>query len=325
MKDRVIAITVTYNRTVTLKKTIEALLNQSYPVYKIIVVDNNSNEAEKIILKGIEKKLNNIEIVWLDENWGGAGGFEKGMLHVKNNHTTDWYWIMDDDAYPTKKCLENLLKYKKMPNVGCLTPLIYGIDLNKFQLTHHKRLSFLLTKDKPITDNVTNLRETEIVEANAFVGPLFTSKVVDELGVADGGLFIYGDDLEYTYRVSRKYKIYLVKDAVINHQDPPMTGKVTTPQTWWKEYYTIRNRYLFIQKYQKSFLLRAISISVMSIDVIKKIMGALVRKDYKGYRRLRANVIYKAAIDGLNGLSGKSIEPFEFVSSVINGEWRNKR
>ena len=42
-RHKVVAITVTYNRTCTLEKTLERLSNQIYPVDKIIVVDNNSN------------------------------------------------------------------------------------------------------------------------------------------------------------------------------------------------------------------------------------------------------------------------------------------
>ena len=42
----VVAITVTYNRTRTLERCLQALLAQSRPVDKILVVDNRSNEDE---------------------------------------------------------------------------------------------------------------------------------------------------------------------------------------------------------------------------------------------------------------------------------------
>ena len=46
-KEKVVAITVTYNRIHTLRKCLSALLNQSIAVDEIIVVDNNSCEDEK--------------------------------------------------------------------------------------------------------------------------------------------------------------------------------------------------------------------------------------------------------------------------------------
>ena len=52
---------------------------------------------------------------------------------------------------------------------------------------------------------------------------------------ADGSLFIYGDDSEYTRRVSGKHKLYLIRDAVIDHQDAPVLDVNMTPDGSWKE------------------------------------------------------------------------------------------
>ena len=49
--EKIVAITVTYNRTGTLFRCLVSLLEQSEPVYKILVIDNNSRIREKEILK----------------------------------------------------------------------------------------------------------------------------------------------------------------------------------------------------------------------------------------------------------------------------------
>ena len=46
-QETVAAITVTYNRTRTLEKCIDALLNQTRPVDHIIIADNHSCEEEQ--------------------------------------------------------------------------------------------------------------------------------------------------------------------------------------------------------------------------------------------------------------------------------------
>ena len=142
----------------------------------------------------------------------------------------DWYWLMDDDAYPRKDCLETLLDTgKELPDAGGLCPLIYGIDLKHYQLFHHKKLSRFMMKNSPVVRDADQLKAVTEEDANAFVGPLFSGKVVDELGIADGSLFIYGDDSEYTRRVSGKHKLYLIRDAVIDHQDAPVLDANMTP------------------------------------------------------------------------------------------------
>ena len=53
---------------------------------------------------------------------------------------------MDDDAIE-EDCLKSLLSYGKiLPDVGGVCPAIYGVDLERFQLYHHKKLSRLMTE-----------------------------------------------------------------------------------------------------------------------------------------------------------------------------------
>ena len=87
-----------------------------------------------------------------------------------------------------------------------------------------------MMKNSPVVRDADQLKAVTEEDANAFVGPLFSGKVVDELGIADGSLFIYGDDSEYTRRVSGKHKLYLIREAVIDHQDAPvLDANMTRP------------------------------------------------------------------------------------------------
>ena len=137
--EKIVAITVTYNRTNTLFRCLESLREQTISIYKILVIDNNSIIREKEILKHFADQYDCIDVLWLSKNTGGAGGFEAGMKAARDRYDADWYWIMDDDAYPRPDCLEQLLNYQQQfPNVGGMCPLIYGIDLREYQFYHHK-------------------------------------------------------------------------------------------------------------------------------------------------------------------------------------------
>lgn len=316
-KEKVVAITVTYNRVDTLEKTISALLTQRLSLDKIIVVDNNSNITHKNKLKDIERKNKLVEVIWLNNNLGGAGGFYHGMKEALNKYDPDWYWIMDDDAYPRSDCLEKLLKYKdKSKNIGFLAPVIYGVDNKQYQMYHHKRISKYKVNDITAVEKFEDLSEITEIEANAFVGPIFSRKAIRNVGLPDDGLFIYGDDTEYTYRVSRELKAYLIKEAVINHQDPPYQGKVVAPEGWWKEYYMFRNRYLFIDKFSKSFFERGIGKIYLTFHLAKRILGTQIKEHYKGFRALRSKVLAKAISDGLRKVNGKTIDPKEYINYI---------
>ena len=322
--ERVVAITVTYNRTRTLERCLSALLNQSRKLDDIIIVDNNSNLNEKKKIIELTEKLNFVHVLWLDKNLGGAGGFEAGMAECLRSYHADWYWIMDDDAYPREDCLEKLLKAKgSLPEAaGYLAPLIFGVDLNEYQFYHHKRLSRIIYKNRPVGKTYGELEELTEIDANAFVGPLISSKAVKSVGIADGSLFIYGDDTEYTFRVSRKMKSYLVKDAVIDHQDPPVSNNYLDAAAWWKDYYCYRNQYFMIRKFHNSRLVKAAAYAILTFKIMIFVFLAFFKIRWGKLLQLRIGLYLKAVKDGLCNRRGKRVDPAAY-SQRLN-ELRNK-
>lgn len=314
-EEKVIAVTVTYNDAVLLLKCVEALLGQKYPVSRVVVVDNNSDKRNKQLLKTITDEK--IDILTMNENLGGAGGFEAGMKHVVKQYDFDWIWIMDADAFPRTDCLEKLLKHKDdRENIGYLAPLIFGVNLQRYQLHHHKKLARFLYRDLPLYSSFEEIPDISNVAANAFVGPLFSKRAIKELGVADGSLFIYGDDLEYTYRVTRKYSAFLVKEAIINHRDQPDANGTHEPEKWWKDYYTFRNRILFIRKFEKHALNRFVGEVLVVLRVVKQSVLCLGLPENNALKKVRLNIIWSGYKDGLNGKTGKTVDPGTFASKV---------
>ena len=316
-RETVVAITVTYNRTVTLKKCLSALQQQTRPVDEIIIVDNNSRQEEAELLKELVHSQKHVHLLCLKENTGGAGGFEAGMRAALEKYQADWYWIMDDDAYPRPDCLANLLEAEeKLKDVGFVTPLIYGIDFQEYQLYHHKYLRGLKLANIPIASKAEQLREINPVDANAFVGPLISKKAVELVGIADGSLFIYGDDTEYTYRITRKLKEYMIRDAVIDHQDPPLSDRYLEPKAWWKEYYSNRNRYFMIREFRRRTMEKILGYGAVTVPMMTQMAAALIKPKYKGNRFLRIQMLLLAVRDGMCNRRGKTIDPVTYGKMI---------
>jgi len=311
--EKITAITVTFNRTVTLKKCIAALLAQSRPVDDIIIVDNHSKSEERAILDEIAASDERIHLHVLSDNMGGAGGFEAGMQLAVEKYTADWYWIMDDDAYPRADCLEKLLEVRDVltgeNKIGFLAPLIYGVDLKRYQLFHHKKLTKIIYRSKPIVTDVNLLDSITSIEADAFVGPLISSKAIERHGIADGSLFIYGDDTEYTYRVTRDMKAFLIKDAVIEHQDAPVLDANMSAKGWWKEYYGNRNQFFFIREFRKNIIYRYASYVCLCL----RLSAIIIKSFVKRYHILRTRLIIKSISDGIMNRRGKTIDPVKYM------------
>lgn len=308
----VIAVTVTYNDYDFCKRAIANLRTQSYPLYKIIVVDNFSSKENREKLKAEADEL--VDILWLPENKGGAGGFQAGCEKALKDYDCDWIWLMDADAFPDRFCLENLLGVSA-EGVGCLCPVIFGDDLKEWQLYHHKKEGKLLYKDYTAYDKFDAIPDVSKIDANAFVGPLVSTSVMKELGVPNGELFIYGDDLEYTYRISRKYSVLLVKNAVIKHRDQPIHG-VQSPRNWWKDYYEIRNRLLFIKQYSQNWLYALLSKILVKLRLYKQLIKNKQADYSKELKKIRRKLLISAYHDGKHGIIGRSVDPKEFIEEI---------
>ena len=271
--DTVCAVVVTYNRKNLLLECLDAIRKQTRPVDAIYIIDNASTDGTPEVLKDngyiselpvsnlsepyeIEHHINNlvngnpikIFYVRMHRNTGSAGGFYEG---VKRGYERgyDWLWLMDDDAEPKEDALEKLLMHAGSDKL-CLCPLIVNKKTNKVENYHHKNFNFFMF-DIPISKK-TNIEDYKDkifeIKANAFVGPLVSKKAVDLVGFPNPDIFIWGDDTDYTYRISRKRKIILVGSAFIFHKDNPL---IQGKDQVWKVYYYYRNKMLFIKSHSK--------------------------------------------------------------------------
>ena len=310
--EKVVVVTVTFNSSDFLEKCIDSLLKQTYPIYKIIVIDNHSDEV--YAKRNSLLKSDSVEIIYLETNTGGAGGFENGMRNALK-YTPDWIWLMDDDACPNEDCLEKLLLKSNYPNIGCLCPAIYGRELCSFQTYHHKKIDWFF-REKPVFPEYDQFPDCFEIDSNAFVGPLVKASIIEKIGIADGELFIYGDDTEYTFRISREYKVIVVKNAIITHRDVIQVDSEYNYKMWWKEYYAYRNRLLLISKYSHSFFQRHLSLFLKTMSIRKRIVGTIIKKKYKGFKKIRINLLKRAIKDGLKSKKGKTIDPSEYIKSI---------
>lgn len=214
---KIVAVVVTYNRKILLKECLIALLDQSYKIDQIILIDNNStdNTYQYLVENNI---MNNKEIIYkkLDENIGGAGGFYEGMKEAQK-YSPDFIWIMDDDTIPTQTCLFELIEaQKKLKNFSFLASSIFGEGkefMNVPQIDVSKSESGYPGWYEYLAEGIVKIREA------TFVSLLINNKAVKKCGLPIKDYFIWGDDTEYTLRLVNYFgNAYLVGKSVAIHK-----------------------------------------------------------------------------------------------------------
>ena len=106
MQAEVSIIIPTYNRTSYIKEAVDSVLNQTHPVYEILVIDDGSDESHKRILRSLESKSTLLKVVWLDENSGVSHARNRGVEIAKG----DYILFLDDDDCIHPEMVETCLK-----------------------------------------------------------------------------------------------------------------------------------------------------------------------------------------------------------------------
>lgn len=285
---RICVLVVTYNRLEKLKRSLKSYELQIISPYRIIVVDNNSTDGTRQYLeKWKNDKTNNIvkEIILLNENIGGSGGFHEGMKAALKNDF-DFLWISDDDAYPNNNAFEILNAYiDEYPKYDCFCSAV--IANNGLDIGHRKKNSKINIIGKPAPINYYNEDHFDI-NIFSFVGTCISRKAVRACGLPVKNFFIWYDDTEYSLRVNNKFKIMCIPKIIVKHDVNIDDGSTLT----WKAYFGERNK-LYIYKMHRNaqmFFLYSVKFKLsMFKNYFVNHKLYLIQRD--GYRDFKKNIM----------------------------------
>jgi len=292
MKQTVAAVVVTHNRKELLVKCLRAILDQTYAVDRIFVIDNASSDGTPQMLERLDfMKHPQLEYIRLAENMGGAGGFHEG-IKLAYDRGFDWIWLMDDDGLPYPTSLENLMNMTG--RYQFLGPLL--VDSHNLSSSSPWRKS-----------TISRVSESEAIacdgcivgQISIFNGTLISRQMVATIGYPKKEFFIWGDEEEYRRRAVRAGYLPVTVCSAIHYHPPcrlrikrlPMRlGSVWLPEDKFRLYVYVRN-FSYIHSRYASF------------DSVKFYVKYLIYalSDYK-----RIWIIMMALFDGFVGYWGRA-------------------
>lgn len=213
---KIYAVVLTYNRKELLERCLRAVYAQTRPCDGVIVVDNASTDGTEQMLQSAA--FPGLKFFVLSKNVGAAGGFNAGF-RLAYQQGADYVWMMDDDVIPDPDALEQLTNAESL--------------LNRKEVDHSFVLSTAFTEEGEITnspdcDHRLNkmgyegwpaLVEHGMVPVSraTFVSILVPRHVLQEHGVPMAAMYIWGEDSEFTTRISRKAPGFLVGSSKVQH------------------------------------------------------------------------------------------------------------
>jgi GT2 family glycosyltransferase len=232
---RVVAVVVTWNRRDLLEESLAALDAQTLRPTAVVVVDNAATDGTGELL---DTRYAHLEIVHLDRNIGGAGGFAAGIERALTL-SPELVWLLDDDTVPEPTAAERLAA--AWASYGEERPALLA---SRVVWTDGRDHPMNTPRQKP------GATRAELVAAGAvgcipirsasFVSIMCDARAIREQGLPLADYFLWNDDFEYSTRLIRGRVGLYCPDSVVVHKTKVFGSTDADPGE--RFYFEVRNK-----------------------------------------------------------------------------------
>lgn len=228
----VVAVVVAHDRRALLLEALGALAGSTAPLAAAVVVDNASSDGSGDAARALgEQRGLAVDLVRLDRNTGGAGGFAAGLAQALAHHAPDLVWLMDDDTVPTPTALAELLAVRGR----------YAALAGQVPVVLASRVVWHDGRDHPMNTPRrrpgTGARRSELaaraggtpVRSASFVSLLVDAAAVRAHGLPVADYFLWNDDFEYSTRLLRDGVGLHCPGSVVVHKTAVFGGTDADP------------------------------------------------------------------------------------------------
>ena len=227
----VCAIVVAYNRRDLLVEVLQALAEQTLPPARVLVIDNASSDDSAAVARSFD----GVEVVTLERNTGGAGGFAAGLALALEQDPT-WVWLMDDDTVPTATALAELVRVAGQAHADVAGSRVVWTDGSEHPMNTPRENPFATASQKSAARSFGGLN----IRSTSFVSMLARTSTVRRLGLPVADYFIWNDDFEYSTRLIRGGRGIHVPTSVVVHKTKAPASTDADPGE--RFYYEVRNK-----------------------------------------------------------------------------------
>jgi GT2 family glycosyltransferase len=271
---------------------IDSVLKSSYKNFKIILIDNESQNSFPDEINKSEK----IHVIKNENNEGFSKANNQGIRYsIKNGF--DFVLLLNNDTLIKNDLIDSLVQQSSTLNQKIIQPLILNYDGSKIWNAGGKINNFFgtfetLKKGKNFKSN-RNLTEW-------FTGccVLIKSEVFSEIGYFDERFFAYYEDVDFSIRLKKMgYSIALMTDSYLQHYESASSKSINKSEgnlSPYVHYLNIRNHILLLKKHSKSFNTIGVSFYQL-IKIVSYLIYFLIR-----FRFNKFKMVLKGFIDAIN-------------------------
>lgn len=241
-------IIINYNNYLDTIECIDSILENDYENYRIILVDNDSNnDSYDILLKKYEHNKY-IELISNNINMGFSGGNNVGIRRALDINL-DYILLLNNDTVVERNFLTSILtSFSKGGDIGVATGKILYYHKPEIISIAGGKISYLRSKVIPYGENKTvyKFNNYKYVDFASGCFQIIKKEVFGNVGLYDEDYFLYYEDTDFCSRVLKNgYTILYNPESIIWHKVSASSGSKINDLT---TYYNVRNRLVFANK-----------------------------------------------------------------------------
>jgi len=243
----VFIILLNWNRWRDTAECVESCRRLTYPGFRIVIVDNGSNDGSEAMLR---KRCPEAEIIQTGANLGFAGGNNIGIRYALD-HGADYVWLLNNDTIVDAGALTALVEAAESDTrVGMAGSKIVCYD-NPQRLWY---AGAVLDAVRPYLPYHRGIGEEDRGQYDApgetgyitGCSLLARRQMIEEAGLLDDDMFLYFEDVDWSARARQAgWRLMFAPSSVVRHKESMSAGGAASPTVM---YYTARNRLYFVRR-----------------------------------------------------------------------------
>lgn len=222
---------------------IDAVLQQTYKDFHILLIDNGSHNES---LKKLAKFENNAKITFVKQpkNLGFAGGVNVGINHAIDNDY-EYVSLLNNDAIITKEWLSVLVSTLEKVGASSVTGLLLSGDGKKIESTGDSYSKWGLPFPRQRDEPVSKADDSGFVFGGTAGASVYKTSLFKDIGLFDEKFFAYFEDTDISFRAQLAgHTAYYEKTAIAYHDH----GTTSSKMPGFTVYQTFKNLPVFFWK-----------------------------------------------------------------------------
>lgn len=219
MSKKIAILVLNYSGKNLLEKGLNSILNQSYKIFDVFLIDNASTDDS---VKFVRNKYPEVKVITNKRNLGFSGGMNLGIKHIINKGY-EAIFFLDNDIVLDKNCLLKLSKVLfSRTDIAICTCTIMDWQRERVQVMGGYFLNILTGTNVGYGRGMTKEETKNIQPFEVFVAPggasIIKTELLKKIGFFDNRFFVYYEDIDLNWRaINYGYKIYNCPQAYVYH------------------------------------------------------------------------------------------------------------